>query len=490
MKIDEQYRNALWLLIYTAAVCFSHIHQGTLSVDGIRYAHISQQILKRADWLNLWDEFMGQPYANKPPVLFWLTAVSFKLFGESTFSARLSGSIFAAFSVILLWALVKRHFAVKAAWCAVALYSLNATFFRAIVELSFEGMLLSGTLLLLAALLILCERERLSLGEKFLAGLGIFLLLASKAPYLLLMAVPAAVVFGYRGQMSRLIQLAVSGVPALLLLMAWHLLRNWHLLHDAVLNQFVRPLEHPDGWVSSAASWSRELLYYAPLSIISLGVLISLAPRGLNIGNDTDGTQKEILLFAWTAMAIPILLLIEARGPYLMPPLVGVLIISAKRVSPFINDLIVARYLPLIAIGVTLSIVALGAEVHRTSAIVALFRKYPELFSKTPIICVDGEVEPTSRATKKRMQLLLDFEFGALVPIVSSRQLPLATIRKGTRLVAEPRCAKRLAHLGLPLALEASMNGVEAYSFWDVPHVPDGYLPEPDPQAGLSGHDH
>ena len=54
------------------------------------YAEIPREMLASGDW-RLWviPHLNGLPYMEKPPLLYWLTALSFALFGESEWSARL-----------------------------------------------------------------------------------------------------------------------------------------------------------------------------------------------------------------------------------------------------------------------------------------------------------------------------------------------------------------------------------------------------------------
>ncbi|MCP5109602.1 MAG: hypothetical protein GY953_02075, partial [bacterium] len=60
-----------------------------LDADEGVYAHIPQQMLERGDWLT--------PYVNgvrsldKPPLLYWLTAISYSLFGVNAFAAHVPG---------------------------------------------------------------------------------------------------------------------------------------------------------------------------------------------------------------------------------------------------------------------------------------------------------------------------------------------------------------------------------------------------------------
>lgn len=67
------------------------------------YAEIPREMLAAHDW-RLWviPHLNGLPYMEKPPLLYWLTALSFGLFGESEWSARLVPALSALGCVALL----------------------------------------------------------------------------------------------------------------------------------------------------------------------------------------------------------------------------------------------------------------------------------------------------------------------------------------------------------------------------------------------------
>ncbi|MCK5664688.1 MAG: glycosyltransferase family 39 protein, partial [Thiotrichaceae bacterium] len=53
-----------------------------------RYAEIPRLIIETGNWIMPPFDY-GVPFWGKPPLTFWLTAISFKLFGYSEFAARL-----------------------------------------------------------------------------------------------------------------------------------------------------------------------------------------------------------------------------------------------------------------------------------------------------------------------------------------------------------------------------------------------------------------
>ncbi|MGD0216136.1 MAG: glycosyltransferase family 39 protein [Desulfobaccales bacterium] len=78
---------------------------GLMDPDEGRYAEIAREILLLRDWLiphlNLF------PYLEKPPLVYWLTAASFKVLGQSGLAARLPSAAAALGGVLLAYGLAR-----------------------------------------------------------------------------------------------------------------------------------------------------------------------------------------------------------------------------------------------------------------------------------------------------------------------------------------------------------------------------------------------
>ena len=61
----------------------------TVYSDAVVYAMLAKNIAVSGDWVNL--IFLGQDWLDKPHLPFWLTAMSFKIFGISSFAYLLPG---------------------------------------------------------------------------------------------------------------------------------------------------------------------------------------------------------------------------------------------------------------------------------------------------------------------------------------------------------------------------------------------------------------
>jgi len=81
---------------------------GLHTLDEARHALVAENIVRDGDWLLLTHE--GVPYANKPPLKFWLTALTFRAFGADAFTARLWSALFGLGAVAATYLLGRRQF--------------------------------------------------------------------------------------------------------------------------------------------------------------------------------------------------------------------------------------------------------------------------------------------------------------------------------------------------------------------------------------------
>jgi len=86
--------------------------------DEGRYAEIPREMLHGGDWVI--PHLNGLAYIEKPPLQYWATALSFKVLGESAFSARLYGALTAFGTVALVWLLAARIRGGEWGWRAAA----------------------------------------------------------------------------------------------------------------------------------------------------------------------------------------------------------------------------------------------------------------------------------------------------------------------------------------------------------------------------------
>ncbi len=117
-KIDRQLRFSFFrkervhyfcLLALSAFIIFFRLGNGSLwDWDEAIYASVAKAMLHGGDWLSL--HMNGAYWPEKPPLIIWLMAASFRLLGINEWAARLPSAVFGWLSVLLTYHAGKRLF--------------------------------------------------------------------------------------------------------------------------------------------------------------------------------------------------------------------------------------------------------------------------------------------------------------------------------------------------------------------------------------------
>ena len=86
-----------YLLVISILGYFIGISNPIMEIDAMQYASIARELLRNDNILHFFDN--GNPYLDKPPLIFWMNALGYKIFGVSNWSYRIP-SIF--FSIIAI----------------------------------------------------------------------------------------------------------------------------------------------------------------------------------------------------------------------------------------------------------------------------------------------------------------------------------------------------------------------------------------------------
>lgn len=155
-----------------------------------RYGEIARKMAEYGDWVTPWHD-VGVPFWAKPPLSFWLTAISFKIFGVSEFTARLPHLLCGLAMAGLVWDFARRRFGRREALLSVSLLAGAALFFVASgAVMTDAALVLCLTLAMHAFWMALhagTAAARLRSGGLFFAALGLGLL--AKGPLIIVLVV-------------------------------------------------------------------------------------------------------------------------------------------------------------------------------------------------------------------------------------------------------------------------------------------------------------
>lgn len=93
-----------YIAIVLVYICGANLD--VMEVDAAQYASISLEMFKSGDHLHVLDRH--EDYLDKPPLLFWLSALSFKLLGVGTWQYKLPSILFSLLGIFSTYQLGKR----------------------------------------------------------------------------------------------------------------------------------------------------------------------------------------------------------------------------------------------------------------------------------------------------------------------------------------------------------------------------------------------
>lgn len=98
----------LWLGLGLILVYIQGLFLDIMDVDAAQYASISMEMLQNGQWLQV--QHRGVDYLDKPPLLLWLSGISYALFGMSNWAYKLPSLLSAFAGVWAVFGFTQRHY--------------------------------------------------------------------------------------------------------------------------------------------------------------------------------------------------------------------------------------------------------------------------------------------------------------------------------------------------------------------------------------------
>jgi 4-amino-4-deoxy-L-arabinose transferase-like glycosyltransferase len=98
-----------------------------MDIDEAQYAAISREMAATGEWLQVKDR--GENYLDKPPLLFWLAALTFKLLGVSNFTYRLVPVLVSLLGIYATYRFTLLYYSRRAAYSAALIIASSMAFF-------------------------------------------------------------------------------------------------------------------------------------------------------------------------------------------------------------------------------------------------------------------------------------------------------------------------------------------------------------------------
>lgn len=186
----ERTRFGTWalLLVLPGALLYPCMSFRLFEPDEGRYAEIPREMLARGEWIVPY--LQGQPYLDKPPLLYWLVMGSYRAFGVHDWVARLVPAVAVHGCVLLTHFFGRRLFGAKAAVWAAIILALAPGFVGVGRLLVLDGLLALWVTLSLLAAFEAIRGPVLRSGWWLLAAVACAFGILTKGPVALVLFVP------------------------------------------------------------------------------------------------------------------------------------------------------------------------------------------------------------------------------------------------------------------------------------------------------------
>ncbi len=234
---------------------------GLRKPDEIRYAQVAREMVEGGDWVSL--QLYGKPYIEKPPLFFWLMALSSYLWqGFTSFSARFPSALFGTFTVLISFLIGKNLFDSRTGFLSGLILATSFLFARFSTRANIDATLTFFTTASLFCFLQWYQSDRgdekKKIRELFLYGfyIGMGLATLTKGPVGFLLPLLVSLVYlSIRKDWKAIKRMKIlSGMFLfLVIVLSWYLpavLRGGQVyLHQTLIHRTVG--YYSEGWMHS-----------------------------------------------------------------------------------------------------------------------------------------------------------------------------------------------------------------------------------------------
>jgi 4-amino-4-deoxy-L-arabinose transferase-like glycosyltransferase len=161
-----------------AIVYLSGMFIDVMDIDEAQYASIGLEMAQTGSYLEVFHR--GQDYLDKPPLLFWVSALVFKLFGPGNFTYRLVPVLVGGLGLYATYRLARLFYPQKTAYLAALLAGTSYSVLLANHDVRTDTMLMGWAVFALWQLAAYLQTHRW--GHLLLGGLGVGLAMLAKGP--------------------------------------------------------------------------------------------------------------------------------------------------------------------------------------------------------------------------------------------------------------------------------------------------------------------
>ncbi|MCU0448738.1 MAG: glycosyltransferase family 39 protein [Bernardetiaceae bacterium] len=161
-----------------AIVCLAGMFIDVMDIDEAQYASIGLEMAQTGSYLEVYHR--GQDYLDKPPLLFWVSALVFNLFGPGNFTYRLVPVLVCGLGLYATYRLARLFYPQKTAYLAALMAGTSYSVLLANHDVRTDTMLMGWAVFALWQLAAYLQTQHW--GHLLLGGLGVGLAMLAKGP--------------------------------------------------------------------------------------------------------------------------------------------------------------------------------------------------------------------------------------------------------------------------------------------------------------------
>jgi 4-amino-4-deoxy-L-arabinose transferase-like glycosyltransferase len=345
--------------------------------DEGRYIEIPREMLARGDFIT---PMLNQvKYFEKPPLHYWLNALSLSVFGENEFAARFAGTLCGLLTVLLVYYLGRQLMGRRSGLYAAILLG-TAGGFLVQSRINFTDMTLTFFLSAAFACFALAERDGEAHKARYYYLFYLFMALAVLAKGLIGIVLPGAVIFIYllctrRWGMLREMRLVSGGALFLLVSAPWFVLVS---LKNPEFPQFFFIHEHFQRFLTKVHHRYQPLWFFLPVLLGTMLPWSPFIPAALKRGwRERSSRTQTLFLLLWALVIFAFFSKSSSKlVPYILPVFPPLALLIGNWFAGVASEASVRRHAGFLA-GLLILLGAAGIA-------------YPLVFAKAEIGVADG----------------------------------------------------------------------------------------------------
>jgi 4-amino-4-deoxy-L-arabinose transferase-like glycosyltransferase len=260
-----------WLFVFLfVCIGITGLFIPIMEVDAAQYASISREMLERNSFLQVTDNY--KDYLDKPPLLFWISALSIKILGVSSLAYKLPSFLLALFGVFSLYKLAELLYDNITARIASLIYLSSVAFLLMVNDVRTDTVLICFVIFAVWQLTAYIEKgENTNLLWGFV---GIAFAMMAKGPIGLVVPLMATIPhLALKGRWRRLLTWQWLLAPVIILILLAPMLYGLYTQFDLHPEKEAYGLQGPSGikfffWdqsfgrITGENAWKNEATYF------------------------------------------------------------------------------------------------------------------------------------------------------------------------------------------------------------------------------------